>query len=347
MVAARVELRCRGGDVILPRPHLLRARPPTSRGFHRTGDASLERPAPPGPPAAPHRSPARLPRPPTTQPASPTDDSLLEKAAATPRGCSQKPLPPRLRQSPRVRLTCLRTEIMLLGCDLGIEQVLRAGRARPLARTSPSAKVVPTLVGYVKDGIVDGIIAGNARTLFGEARRWQHAARAAGRPAGRRRDCRPGGRAGFPPPRASLIDPKRVQAEIRAVVGIPAGPAARDDIQAAAPTGIFQRVLLIPEPFLAALGYRDVPASASPTTSILWSTRCSSTSAAAIKATSASCRLFSHRRDQISVPFCRRRDRTPRSRRVGPRPSEQRSRHKVPRSARRTGYVGPPASRSR
>ena len=35
-----------------------------------------------------------------------------------------------------------------------------------------------------------------------------------------------------------------------------AGPQARDDIRRCA-YGIFDRVLLIPEPFLAALGYRD------------------------------------------------------------------------------------------
>ncbi len=55
----------------------------------------------------------------------------------------------------------------------------------------------------------------------------------------------------------SLADPSG-QAEIRAVVGVPAnaGDQARDDIRRCA-YGIFDRILLIPEPFLAALGYRD------------------------------------------------------------------------------------------
>ena len=55
----------------------------------------------------------------------------------------------------------------------------------------------------------------------------------------------------------TLADPSG-QAEIRAVVGVPAnaGEQARDDIRRCA-RGIFDRILLIPEPFLAALGFRD------------------------------------------------------------------------------------------
>lgn len=48
------------------------------------------------------------------------------------------------------------------------------------------------------------------------------------------------------------------QSEIRAVIGVPAnaGETAREDIRRAA-QGVLDRVLLIPEPFLSALGYRD------------------------------------------------------------------------------------------
>src|SRR6185369_7324384 len=55
----------------------------------------------------------------------------------------------------------------------------------------------------------------------------------------------------------SMIDPSGT-AEIRAVVGVPAnaGQKAREDIRACA-SGVFDRVLLIPEPFLAALGFRE------------------------------------------------------------------------------------------
>jgi len=55
----------------------------------------------------------------------------------------------------------------------------------------------------------------------------------------------------------SLADPTGT-AEIRAVVGVPANAdeQARDNIRRCA-HGLFDRILLIPEPFLAALGYRD------------------------------------------------------------------------------------------
>jgi rod shape-determining protein MreB len=54
-----------------------------------------------------------------------------------------------------------------------------------------------------------------------------------------------------------LADPSG-KAEIRAVVGVPANAdeEAREAIRRSA-IGIFARILLIPEPFLAALGYRD------------------------------------------------------------------------------------------
>lgn len=55
----------------------------------------------------------------------------------------------------------------------------------------------------------------------------------------------------------TVIDPTN-SAEIRAVIGMPAnaGQPAREDIRNCA-AGVFDRVLLIPEPFLAALGFRD------------------------------------------------------------------------------------------
>jgi len=50
--------------------------------------------------------------------------------------------------------------------------------------------------------------------------------------------------------------------EIRAVIGIPAntGPEARENVRVAV-TGLFDKVILIPEPFLAALGCREVSKS--------------------------------------------------------------------------------------
>ena len=56
---------------------------------------------------------------------------------------------------------------LLMGLDLGTNKscVLAGG---PGSSDITVSKVVPSVVGYVKDGIVDGIITGNAKVLFGE-----------------------------------------------------------------------------------------------------------------------------------------------------------------------------------
>lgn len=176
----------------------------------------------------------------------------LEKTAATPAAAAALATTP---ANAAARLTAS-AKIMLLGFDLGTNKSC-ALAGPPTGTDITVSKVVPTLVGYVKDGIVDGIIAGNARTLFGEEalRNMLHVRLVAPLAEGVIAD--PEAARDFLRHIRSLIDPNG-QAEIRAVVGIPAnaGPAARDDIRRCA-YGIFQRVLLIPEPFLAALGYRD------------------------------------------------------------------------------------------
>jgi rod shape-determining protein MreB len=146
--------------------------------------------------------------------------------------------------------------IMLLGFDLGTNK--SCALAGPPGGTDIAvSKVVPSVVGYVKDGIVDGIIAGNATTLFGEEalRHMLHVRLVAPLAEGIIAD--PAAARDLFHHVRTLVDPSG-QAEIRAVIGVPAnaGPGARDDIRRCA-HGTFDRVLLIPEPFLAALGYRD------------------------------------------------------------------------------------------
>jgi rod shape-determining protein MreB len=109
----------------------------------------------------------------------------------------------------------------------------------------------------VKDGIVDGIIAGNAKTIFGEdaVRNMLHAKLVAPVAEGIVHD--PAAARDFMQHLRAIVDPTG-SAEIRAVVGMPAnaGTQARDDIRRCA-YGVFDRIIMIPEPFLAALGYRD------------------------------------------------------------------------------------------
>lgn len=56
---------------------------------------------------------------------------------------------------------------LLIGLDLGTNK--SCVLAGPTGSSDITvSKVVPSVVGYVKDGIVDGIIAGNVRILYGE-----------------------------------------------------------------------------------------------------------------------------------------------------------------------------------
>src|SRR5271170_2476666 len=60
-----------------------------------------------------------------------------------------------------------KTTTLLVGLDLGTNKsCVLAGAAGSSDITV--SKVVPSVVGYVKDGIVDGIITGNARILYGD-----------------------------------------------------------------------------------------------------------------------------------------------------------------------------------
>lgn len=144
----------------------------------------------------------------------------------------------------------------LVGLDLGTNKsCILAG---PQGSTDITfSKVIPSLVGYVKNGIVDGIITGNARILFGEDARNQMLHVELANPLAAGVISQPEAARDFMKHIRLLVDPTG-RADIRAVVGIPANAdeAAREAIRHSA-AGIFSHILLIPEPFLAALGYRD------------------------------------------------------------------------------------------
>ncbi|MDB6093406.1 MAG: actin/actin family protein [Verrucomicrobia bacterium] len=152
--------------------------------------------------------------------------------------------------------TTPKTKTILLGFDLGTNKSCVLAGAAGTADITVS-KVVPSVVGYVKDGIVDGIVAGNRTILFGDdaLTNMLHVKLVA--PLQQGVIQHPDAARDFLKHIRSLADPSG-QAEIRAVVGMPANAdeKARDDIRRCA-YGIFDRILLIPEPFLAALGYRD------------------------------------------------------------------------------------------
>jgi rod shape-determining protein MreB len=174
----------------------------------------------------------------------------MEKPPVTTGGANSTPAPTSAR--PNVQ----KTKTILVGFDLGTNKSCVLAGA-PTGTDISVSKVVPTVVGYVKDGIVDGIIAGNAKMIFGEdaIRNMLHARLVA--PVAEGVIVDPAAARDFMQHLRSIVDPSGT-AEIRAVVGMPAnaGTPARDDIRRAA-FGVFDRVIMIPEPFLAALGYRD------------------------------------------------------------------------------------------
>jgi rod shape-determining protein MreB and related proteins len=149
-----------------------------------------------------------------------------------------------------------KSKTILVGFDLG------TNKSCVLAGTTGSndialSKIVPSVVGYVKEGIVDGIITGNSTILFGEdaLKNMLHVNLVA--PIAEGVISGPDAAKDFFRHIKSIVDPSGA-AEIRAVVGIPANAdeRAREEIRQCS-VGIFDRILLIPEPFLAALGFRD------------------------------------------------------------------------------------------
>lgn len=118
-------------------------------------------------------------------------------------------------------------------------------------------KIVPTVVGYVKEGIINGIIPGDADILFGEEalKNRLHVSLVDPLGDGIIEDAQAA--RDFVRHVRSLVDPSG-SAEIRAVIGLPANAdgEARENLRHAV-AGVFDRILMIPEPFLSALGVRD------------------------------------------------------------------------------------------
>ena len=159
-----------------------------------------------------------------------------------------------MQQQPPRRAT--ERKRILVGFDLGTNaSCVLAGAAD--SRDITVSNVIPSVVGYAREGLVDGIIAGNATTLIGEEALNHRLQLKMIAPLADGIIADPAAARDFIRRLRSIIDPSG-NAEIRAVVGVPAnaGEKAREDIRSCA-AGVFDRVLLIPEPFLAALGFRE------------------------------------------------------------------------------------------
>ena len=145
---------------------------------------------------------------------------------------------------------------ILVGVDLGTNASCVLASPTGLVDITVS-KIVPTVVGYAREGLVDGIIANNAKLLIGEEALNHRLQLKMIAPLEDGIIAQKEAARDFFLRLRTLIDPGDA-AEIRAVIGVPAnaGQPAREDIRNCA-AGVFDRVLLIPEPFLAALGFRD------------------------------------------------------------------------------------------
>jgi rod shape-determining protein MreB len=144
----------------------------------------------------------------------------------------------------------------LLGFDLGTNKscvITGSANGTDIAL----GKIISTIVGYVKPGIINGIIPGDAEVLFGEEAVKNRLHVELVTPLADGVIAHPEAARDFMKHVRQVVDPAGA-AELRAVIGVPAnaGAEARDSVRNAV-AGIFERLLLVPEPFLAALGVRD------------------------------------------------------------------------------------------
>lgn len=148
------------------------------------------------------------------------------------------------------------TDTLLVGLDLGTNtSALLAGSRH---ETEASVReLIPTVVGYASEGILDGVIPGNATMLFGHdaIRRKMYLNLVRPLKGGVIENLESARH--FARFLRSRINASS-ETEIRAVVGLPAKAesSARESVRQTF-TGIFDKVLFVPEPFLAALGFRD------------------------------------------------------------------------------------------
>lgn len=148
------------------------------------------------------------------------------------------------------------TKTTLIGLDLGTNRSCLI--TSDLATNKKTTQcLIPTIVGYAKEGLLDGILPGDSPIHFGESAQKHRLHLKIVRPlAAGVVDDKSAAR-DFALHLRKLITPDE-HTETRAVIGVPARAdmIARENVRDAV-TGVFDKVILIPEPFLAALGFRD------------------------------------------------------------------------------------------
>src|SRR6476659_2794858 len=127
---------------------------------------------------------------------------------------------------------------ILVGFDLGTNaSCILAGPAE--GKDATVSKVIPTVVGYAREGLVDGIIANNATTLIGEEALSHRLQLKMIAPLEDGIIAHPAAAKDFIKRLRAFVDPSG-GAEIRAVIVVPANAAntAREDIRSCA-AGVF------------------------------------------------------------------------------------------------------------
>jgi len=162
----------------------------------------------------------------------------------------QKAQAPIQNNSRKIRTT------LMVGLDLGTNCSCVKVAAEGCAK-SEQTFTIPTIVGYAKENIVAGVLPGDRSTFFGEEALHHRLHLQLINPledgvVGDSRAARD-----YLGHIRSLVDPEGKNI-VKAVIGMPANTtaASRDHLREVA-TGIFESILLIPEPFLAALGVRE------------------------------------------------------------------------------------------
>ena len=147
------------------------------------------------------------------------------------------------------------SETLLVGLDLGTNTSCLMSAPRG-SNEKPARELIPTVVGYAKDDVLNGILPGEAKVLFGRLAQKHKQNLNLVRPLqGGVIHDQDTARLFATHLRESLNAPGR---EVRAVIGMPASSdlAARESARTAF-RGLFTKVIFVPEPFLAAIGYRD------------------------------------------------------------------------------------------
>ncbi|HEX3731220.1 MAG TPA: rod shape-determining protein [Opitutaceae bacterium] len=149
------------------------------------------------------------------------------------------------------------TDTLLVGLDWGTNTscLMAAPRSSSESRIALKEQI-PTVVGYANENVLQRVLPNEAKVLFGTEALKHKLYLELVRPL-------QGGVIGDLPSSRLFAQHLRDRLnagdrEVRAVIGMPASSdmSAREDARAAV-QGVFHKVLFVPEPFLAALGYRD------------------------------------------------------------------------------------------